>query len=409
MSKNPSDIYLFNPTCEYAVANGNTSWQPNRLLQKMESDLCCLPLYFATNNDYILVDRLPNDDYLEHVKIIKPYLPGFLLKNELKKSTFPNFNINRLMPWGWSPAAHKLLQPLKSRCSNDFKASPVFSWKENHKEIYSKRYALKILEQLTNALKLDYIIPDNQLPQLCNTKEEVEKLIQKWGKIMVKAPWSSSGRGLQPVTKIPVHEKVWEKITGIIQDQGFVIVEPLLDKVLDFSFQFELKNAKPKFLGISNYFTDRKGQYQGNNLNGLPDNTDKRIQKFQQKAITYILPVLSQILEKSELAKLYEGNFGVDTLVYANHNNELKINPCLEINVRQNMGLLSLKLEKLIVKDKKAVFRTYYEPGKNFKAFADDMEGRHPLIISNHKIESGFFGLTEVCEQTHFGAYIMVY
>lgn len=408
MIKKLSDIFLFNPTCEYAIANGNTSWQPNRLLQKMESDLSCLPLFFATNKDYVVVDRMPSNNYLGKIKTIKPDLPNFILKNDLKKCTFQDIGINRLIPWGWSPAAHKLLFPLKSHCSNDFKASPIFNWTENHKEIYSKRFSLKILHQLTDTLKLDYIIPDHQLPRICHSKKEVEKLIQKWNKIMVKAPWSSSGRGLQPVTKIPVHEKVWEKINGIIHEQGFVIVEPLLEKVLDFSFQFEIKNKKPEFLGISNFCTDKKGQYQGNNLNGLPDNTSERIREFQQIVIADIWPVLIKILEKSELIELYEGYFGVDTLVYSNNSSELKINPCLEINVRQSMGLLSLQLEKLMVKNKKAIFRIYYEQGKTFKTFTDDMKGKHPLIISNHKIKSGFFTLTEALDDTLFGAYILV-
>ena len=54
MTENLPDIYLFNPTCEYAVANGHTSWQPNRLLQKMEEDLGTLPLFFARPQDVIL-------------------------------------------------------------------------------------------------------------------------------------------------------------------------------------------------------------------------------------------------------------------------------------------------------------------------------------------------------------------
>ncbi len=41
------DIFYFNPTCEFAVANGSPNWQPNKLLKKMEDDLSVLPLFFG--------------------------------------------------------------------------------------------------------------------------------------------------------------------------------------------------------------------------------------------------------------------------------------------------------------------------------------------------------------------------
>ncbi len=137
-----SNIFLFNPTCEYAVANGNTSWQPNRLLQKMEYDLSALPLYLAGENDYIITEYLPSDNFLNSIKKLKPDIPGFIPKNEINKVNIP---VNNLLPWGWSPAAHKLLSPLKSNCSSEFMNSPIFSWTANHKEIYSKKFACNIL------------------------------------------------------------------------------------------------------------------------------------------------------------------------------------------------------------------------------------------------------------------------
>ena len=154
---------------------------------------------------------------------------------------------------------HKLFEPLKESCSEEFKLSPVFSWKPEQKEIYSKKFALNILKQLIrNTTNKNIFLREQDVPEICVSKEAVEKLLIRWGKIMVKAPWSSSGRGLQPVTKTPVHSKVWEKILGVIQNQDYVIVEPFLNKVLDFSFQFEIIKREVKYLGISNFFTDNK-------------------------------------------------------------------------------------------------------------------------------------------------------
>ncbi len=409
MSFTKPDIFLFNPTCEYAVANGRISWQPNRLLQKMESDLGAIQLFLAKKEDIVFVDKIPSEKYQENLQRISVSVPSFFLKNSILNPSFLKSPKNRLKPWGWSPAVHKLFEPLKESCSEEFKLSPVFSWKPEQKEIYSKKFALNILKQfIRNTTNKNIFLREQDVPEICVSKEAVEKLLIRWGKIMVKAPWSSSGRGLQPVTKTPVHSKVWEKILGVIQNQDYVIVEPFLNKVLDFSFQFEIIKREVKYLGISNFFTDNKGQYMGNRLNGFQEDISKEVIEFQQTAISEILNPLILLIGKSDLIKNYEGNLSVDALIY-NDKNHLRINPCLEMNIRQNMGFLSMQLEKLIVSGKKGLYRMYYQPGSTFKEFSEKMEKEFPLVISSQKkIESGFFPCTEVRNNTLFGSYILV-
>ena len=58
------------------------------------------------------------------------------------------------------------------------------------------------------------------------------------------------------------------------------LAEPYLNKVLDLALQFELKKGKIEFLGISNFCTNKKGQYEGNRLNALPEVVEKRILEF---------------------------------------------------------------------------------------------------------------------------------
>ena len=135
---------------------------------------------------------------------------------------------------------------------------------------------------------------------------------------------------------------------------------------------------------------------------------DSKILEFAHFIPEKIIPPIIEILELTELGKYFEGFFGVDTLIYKTKNNELKINPCLEINVRQSMGLLSLHFEKLIHPEKKGVYKIYYNPEETFFQFKKKMESKYPLRIVNGKIESGFFTLTEACEKTLFGAYILV-
>ncbi|MCD6354515.1 MAG: hypothetical protein J7L95_03110, partial [Prolixibacteraceae bacterium] len=284
MLRRQPNIYLFNPTCEYAVANGHASWQPNRVLQKMESDLATLPQFFTQPNDFVLVDKLPSHEFISSVEELHFQSPHFLsTKEALAKPSFLELQKNKLCPWGWSPAAHKLLAPLKPSCSDDFSRSPVSQWKPEYRNFYSKKFARGILERLLSDFPSEQFLPPAMLTRVCTTNQEIEALLENWGKIMVKAPWSSSGRGLQPITKTPVHPKVWEKTAGILREQGYAIVEPFCDKALDLAFEFEFKKGKVTFLGVSYFLTDGKGQYQGNYLNGLPCSIPSEVKKFAGK------------------------------------------------------------------------------------------------------------------------------
>jgi hypothetical protein len=404
-----NNTFLFNPTCEYAIANGSPNWQPNRLLQKMESDLSTLPQFFTGKNDFVLVDKMPSSGFIENLQRASMEIPNFILKNEANcNQQFIQLPKNKLLPWGWSPAAHQFLLPLKQSCSSEFRQSPVFNWKQEHREITSRKFAIDILKQVSISMNADYLLPPELTPKICITQTDFENAIRQWGKIMVKAPWSSSGRGLQPVTKTPVHPKVWEKIMGIVKEQGFAISEPYLNKVLDLAFLFELKKGKVEFLGISNFCTNKKGQYEGNYINGLPVNTEKEIVEFTNIVEHEIREPLIKAIETSKMAVFYEGVFGVDTLIYADETGKLRINPCLEINVRHTMGLLSLQLEKLIQLSKKGMFRIFYQPGVSFYTFNKEMKKKHPLKISEGKIESGFLALTDAVEDTLFGAYLQM-
>lgn len=398
-----NDIYFFNPTCDFAIAKGSPNWQPNQLLQKMEEDLDLLPAFLATPDDGILLYNIPSDSFLDDFQKIAFTFPGFIQKNNRNLGN----EIRNIKPWGWSPAAHKQTEYLKNLCSDEFCVSPVFNWQPEIKAFYSRSFAASVLAEVLQNLKTENVLPQNCLPKVCKTETDVENALKCWGKIMLKAPWSSSGRGLQPITRTPVHQKVWEKIKGIIRDQGFVLAEPLLNKVHDLAFLFELKKGIISFTGTSHFFTDKNGKYEGNFLNGVSKPDFDSVDSFINKMQINILPELIRALQNSKLPAVYEGPFGVDMLIYRDDKDELFMNPCLEINLRYTMGFVALNTEKLLAEKSKGVFRIFYEPGKSFFSFSHEMRTKHPLIITESKIESGFLALTEPTPDKKFGAYLL--
>lgn len=403
------DIYIYNPSCDFAIANGNANWQPNKTLQKMENDMATLPVFFSQKQDVVLVDKYPDETFVESFRQLDFELPGFVMKNEILKSfRFANESINSLIPWGWSPAAHKMLAPLKPFCSSHFQKSPVFQWLPEHRNISSRKFASEILHDISHYLPAKWIPDKTRFPKICFSKPDVEMAISSWGKIMLKAPWSSSGRGLQPITKLPVHEKVWEKVNAIIADQGFVMAEPLLNKIHDMAFLFKSENRKCSFIGTSHFFTNSKGQYEGNWLNGLPCTFDKSVAGFIAEVTTPLVEAISLCIEKSSLADNYEGVFGVDMLIYHEEGGNLKIVPCLEINMRHTMGMVALQIEKLLAPGIKGKFQTFYRSGELFTNFIMQMEEKHPLKTRNGKLVSGFLSLTPSCTKEEFGAYLIL-
>ncbi|MFW5755838.1 MAG: hypothetical protein ACOCWK_04490, partial [Tangfeifania sp.] len=150
-----------------------------------------------------------------------------------------------------------------------------------------------------------------------------------------------------------------------------------------------------------------KGQYQGNFLNSLPKSILPETKQMAEELPELLVPHLKKIIGESPLPQHYEGHFGVDILIYRDTDGKLRVNPCLEINLRQNMGLLSLQIEKRIAPGAKGMFKTFYRKGTSFHSFVKKMTKQHPPKMESGKMTEGFFPLTEATNDALFGAYLI--
>ena len=396
-------VYIFNSTCDFAVGNSNPSWQANQMLQKMEHDLGNLPQFLCKPNDIVIVQKYPSSQLVNILSDAGFEMPQFRKIDELHTIT----DIDSIHPWGWSPATHQLLKDVKAYCSKEFLSSAVASWKPEHRELYSRSTARKFLKSIISDYNENCFIGMNSLPRVCSSVSEIEEVAELWGKIMIKQPWSSSGRGLQPVTKFPIHQSVKQRISGMLKDQGKVFVEPLHSKILDLGFLYEITSDKVKWLGVSRFCTNDKGQYKGNYLNGFPPDFPDELVIFLEGIFEKVPQIHINLLGNPEIQKIYQGPLGIDMLIYRDIEGKLKINPCLEINWRFTMGHIALQLEQHLCIGAKAIFRIYYDNKKPFSVFASENIKQHPLKLSGGKIESGFIPLTDITEDSLFGAYMI--
>ena len=169
-------------------------------------------------------------------------------------------------------------------------------------------------------------------------------------KYVVKAPWSSSGRG---VRYVDIHTADYEQtnITGwirnVIKAQGAVTVEPFYRKVKDFGLEFTIdKEGVVEYKGLS-LFETVNGQYVGNIL----DSEDNKLEMLSRYVSVELLGKIISRLQSvvsSKLKGVYHGPFGVDMMVVSNEAGYGFRVAFAELNLRRTMGHVALSLSKNI-------------------------------------------------------------
>lgn len=400
-------IFYFNPTCELAVANGSFSYMPPLLLQEMERDLAVLPFIFGSENDFVITETKPSDKYIERLNNWGFKVPRFCTLSELE--SMPADSFEAICPWGWSPAAHFKLKKLKEKCSEEFKSNPSYNWQQTHQLLLERSTSLTILNDILNKNPHQWFINKSLTGVKVANLYEIEKLMKVHQTLVLKAPSSSSGRGIQIIRSKTLNNsnKAW--ISGVLKQQNYLIAEPYLEKLADLSFQFRItESAEIDYLGFTFFETNSNGQYKGTLINnGIADIFPDRNVKELEEMIIKTAKIIGEALKSSVYTDLHRGFLGVDAMVFRNEE-QIMIQPCVEINCRMNMGILTIFLQNYIQREAKGKFELYYGKSGDFEIFAKNEVLINPQVILNGKIISGFFPLIEPVYHQKFGAYFLV-
>ena len=400
-------IFAYNPTCEIAIANGTLSYMPNKMLTRFEHDLDVLPMYFAKSTDIVLVNQLPDQEFIHQLENAGLPIPEFkLIENSLKDHEFIMLPKESLEPWGWSPRIHHIFKNLKASCQDSFTDRPNAFWKTDHKELYSRKKALEVLQLFLHRKKSDKYIAADQIAHVCTNVSEIEDLLNKWKKIVIKAPWSSSGRGLQVLRQSSLNNSIIQWINGTLDIQGYVMVEPLLDKKYDFSLQYKIgSQGKIDFIGNGFFSTNSNGQYDSNILGGMPVEIEALLPK---ETMLELSEGIKEALIDSGFIKNYFGYLGIDCMLFLDENGKMRIQPCLEINLRYNMGNLALIFDQYLHPNTKGVFKIHFQPKSTFDQFHKEMTERYPFKLKDGKWHEGYLSLVSFKQNKMFGAYLLL-
>lgn len=387
--KSTHRLFLFNPDCEMAIADGGLFYTPPANVVKMAEDLAFLPAWLGDEGDRVLMPVLP-DEYFVNTVCCPLQLPC----HPLRAGELSGFLDLRGEPWGRSPKmGHWLAQHGLGE-----------EWNPEHKEWYSRKMARTGLERLLQ------VLPETEnevLPRICFSLEEIERGIGN-GAYLAKAPWSSSGKGLLGVSgKLGGKEREW--LSGVLHRQGYLMLEKRLDKIKDFAAEFYMGERGAEFIGWSAFITGKQGEYRGNYV-GMSGNLEKEwCGYFPARYPDLLIRELSAML--NELYPCYRGHIGVDMMVYRSSSGRYAVQPCVEINLRYNMGIVALHLSRRYVEDSsRGLFEVRYfsKPGEALREHLR-LQQELPAVYKNNRLKSGYLNLTPVNEFTRFVAFIRCY
>lgn len=386
-----NEIYLFNPENDMALANFTPYYKAPSEIIRMANDLSVLPAWYAPEGSMIKVDFLSRVSLWREQCPASDFLPDVIWSAEWENMPYK--------PWGWSPS---LLYTLRKAGVNDsFLLSDMQMGQI--RVLSGRQCCVKILESFS---RMDGLCGK---AMTCNSMTQVKKYITSLERCVLKAPWSGSGRGIMYVSSKEWNDSAEGWVSRVLRVQGEIMVEPLYNKICDFAMEFYADgNGSVSFVGYSLFDTDAHGNYKGNFL--LSDGQIKKIlsQYIPDKVFDNVCRTMEEGLA-SLLNKDYCGFLGVDMMICLEDGRYL-LHPCVEINLRMNMGVVSHTIFNRYVhclSHGKYIVKYYSEDGEAWDAFCQ-MKATYKLHLCDGKLAEGYMPLTPVKQDTHYHAFLLL-
>lgn len=398
-------IHYFNPGHETAVLSGKVNYTPTRQVQIMFRDLAGLPLWYADSRDLVWVEEYTSaETYYSSLRSVFPQLPSVISTEQLlHASSWENYEA---APWGLSPQSLHYYKRLLKREKGNIRI-PI--WKDVYKQLTGRQTARKVLDRLKELLP-EMVLPVT--PVFCRTTDEIKTYMQTHQPpFILKTPFSSSGRGLQWLydSQLLLKDRQW--IDGALRKQGEISIEPALDKQQDWAMEFVSDGkGRVSYRGLSVFGTAERGAYSGNILG--PESFRESLILTHISWTDFIQVKKALEIALSEIyGYLYTGCIGVDMLLYQQPGNSCwNIHPCVEVNMRQTMGMVAVQLSERYL-SVGAVGRfvvDYANLSGEIQKKDREMQARYPLVTENGKIRSGYVALCPVTADTHYWAYVII-
>ena len=209
--------------------------------------------------------------------------------------------------------------------------------------------------------------------------------------------------------------KTMEWAEALIRRHGYLTAEPYYNKAQDFAMEFYVADNQCRFIGYSLFKTNHHGRYEGNVLM-----EDERIEACLSQYVpraalhdlqAWVVRHSHRIIPEEWDTARFPLHFGIDMMIVENDscNKAYSIHPCVEINLRLNMGIIAHEVRhRLLAPGVEGTFHVSAFPTEEtLCTFCDNCRRKHPANYHNGKVLSGYHPLTPIQPHTRYHAYII--
>ncbi|RYD34876.1 MAG: DUF455 family protein [Verrucomicrobiaceae bacterium] len=380
----------FNPAAEACALTGCGSHPSppdgnDATTAALARDLDILPAFSLHSEDVVLVHRKPDESHLRRLREAGFPLPQWEVLDSQGRidagSPLRTRRLGRLRPWGWSADSAALLADLLPNAGEAAFAS--IPWDGEIRALYAKTTAVQAARELADA----HGFPAETFGECAASVEETAAALGKlaaagYARACLKAPFGIAGRGVVQVAASGLTERDLTWLRPVLATQRAVVVEPWLDRVADFSSQYELTPGEPPRLkGQLRLLNDAGGRFLGCRAGAsfgrlMPGETVREMQRLDMETLYQEhLPAL--LLRLPGLPRLY-GSLGIDAFFYRHPvDGGIRLRPLVEINPRTTMGRVTLDLRRFAAPSKVVSLRILHRralKGMGFSSLAEQAE-----------------------------------
>lgn len=384
-------LHIFNPHTDLALANNRENYMPSANVRCMVREMEMLPMWFATPGDAVLTTAPVDRGFVAKAKDLFGVEVDFVDESRAGSRQFGSIE-----PWGWNVALRRHL----SRIGISDTLLPDGAWLAEYRSLSGRDKDVQMLDALSGSdglFRADII----------NNVEDCRRYAADNPRCVFKAPWSGSGKGLRWCFGV-YDDKSDGWCRGVIEEQGFLVAAPIYDKQLDFALEYYSNGqGEVNFVGYSMFETNTRGAYRGNILQTAERQRSILTQYISADALDYTIRSVGK-----QLAVIYGSSYcgylGVDMMV-CRVGDTFAVHPCVEVNMRMNMGVFSVIFAERYLHEKSSALYTIEYYAKEGEALhrMRQLEAEHPLQIESGKVVSGAVPLIPVASANHYLAYIL--
>lgn len=403
----------------------------------LAEDLANLPQFLCEPGDIVLLGKRPSACFLENLQQAGFATPEFV---ELKKGRIDPADalgqrkLGGLRPWAWGPDSVELFQPLFERVTDEGRGAHKY-FNDDIARLYSKAWSADLLRNVlasfrgggkgsfsgTEAKSLAEVAPLEG--RLCSELEAgtrvdtLEDALEAIGRIrdrghqrvVVKEAFGLAGQNAIRLWEPQILPGQRKWLAHALEERRPLVIEPWLERELDFSVQLEMGLDSLKLCGYTGLSNDPRGQFLANwaepdysrclpaavaDLLAAEGDTLDQLQRFYGR----IFGLLQTELQRAG----FMGPVSIDAFLYRTAQGECRLKPIVEINPRFTMGRLTLELMKHACPGNYGLFRLVTaaqaraEGFADFPAYASALGKRHgPGLKSERIIRRGAVCLSD--------------